>query len=207
VEIDGESPSDAEEASNAFSLSLNKAEDVELALPSSFPFQLPDSMSVARSSELRLRVAQADEALESVRSDIGHKSFLFRSNIRLVKGKKGRARGYAAVTAVDKSLRNHIKVYHQAVWALRRLGAPQSVQTRYRHITREDTKAITAIYSPNEAGQRNKPLSWIWTTRGEENSSNSPYLEECMSILIPRCNIHLHNGSVQGQLDSCEVAS
>jgi hypothetical protein len=179
VEIDGEDLSDTEDEDNPFSLSLNNAEDVALALPSSFPFLLPDSMHVAHSTELKLRVAQADEALESIRSEIGHKLFLFRSNIRLAEVKKKRLRGYAAVAAVDKSMRIHIRIYHQAVWAMGRLDAPQPTLNLYPRLTREDTQAITAVYKPNVAGERNKPLSWIWTAQGQHNSSNSPYLEEC----------------------------
>ncbi|KAH6884721.1 hypothetical protein BKA70DRAFT_1237497 [Coprinopsis sp. MPI-PUGE-AT-0042] len=205
VEIDGESPSDVEDGTNSFSLSLNEAEDVDLALPSSFPFALPASMTVAKSTELKLRIAQADESLESIRSDIGHKSFLFRSNIRLVQGKKGRSRGYAAVAAVDRSLRSHIKIYHQAVWALRRLGAPRTIQSRYRQIAREDTKAITAVYSPNAAGERNKPLSWIWTTRGEENCSTSPYLEELYRVNWLRARSRADRWKEEVTLLKCEM--
>ena len=87
------------------------AEDLDIPLPSSFD-NVPSSMSSALRKEISLRIAQANDALEGVRSDIGHKSFLYRSNIRLADGKKQRSRGYAAVKSTDKSMRHHIRMYN-----------------------------------------------------------------------------------------------
>ncbi|KAH6904731.1 hypothetical protein BKA70DRAFT_1373436 [Coprinopsis sp. MPI-PUGE-AT-0042] len=124
VEIEGNDEQDLvpmEANDNPFSLTFNTPENVEIPLPSSFPVELPDSMSAAALCERNLRIAQLNDCLERIRTDIGHKSYLYRSNVRLAEGKKGKTRGYTAVANVDKSMRINIKIYHQARWALQRL--------------------------------------------------------------------------------------
>ncbi|KAH6908105.1 hypothetical protein BKA70DRAFT_1372112 [Coprinopsis sp. MPI-PUGE-AT-0042] len=167
---------------NPFSLLHNDAENVTLPLPSSFPSETPPSMQGAHGCELELRIAQLNDCLEKVRTDIGHKSFLYRSSVRLAEGKKGKTRGYTAISNVDQHMRLNIKIYHKSRWALSRLGAEQSVMNRYRRITKSDTKAITAIYQPNARGQRNKSLSWIWTTDVQGDSARSAYLAELYRV-------------------------
>ncbi|EAU81208.2 hypothetical protein CC1G_09452 [Coprinopsis cinerea okayama7 len=171
---------------NPFSLSQNEIEEVKVPLPSSFDANdsgiAPSLLGRARKRELELRIAQAEDALESIRTHIAHKSFLYRSNVRLAEGKKQKTRGYAAVKAVDKHLRHEIKVYNQARWALRRLGADENTRLRYRPIVRDDTRAVTAIYKPNARGERNKALPWIWNMNVAGDSSNSEYLEEIYRV-------------------------
>ncbi|KAH6905924.1 hypothetical protein BKA70DRAFT_1430351 [Coprinopsis sp. MPI-PUGE-AT-0042] len=173
---------------NPFLDTERDAEDLDIPLPSSFD-ELPSSLSGASWKEKALRIAQANDALEGVRSDIGHKSFLYRSNIRLADGKKQCTRGYAAVKATDKSMQHHIRMYNQAVWALKRLGADPTVLEDFRPITGRDTKAITAIYKPNAPGQSQTTLSWIWTVGVQAGGADSPYLEElyCVNWLKAKC--------------------
>ncbi|KAH6906278.1 hypothetical protein BKA70DRAFT_1497792 [Coprinopsis sp. MPI-PUGE-AT-0042] len=185
IEIDGEDvdavPID-DETENPFSLSQNECEDVAIPLPSSFASPLPMSMEPIVDKELKLRVAEANDALEGVREDIGHKSFLYRSNIRLAEGKQQKTRGYAAVRNVNASMRFHIKVYNHARWALSRLGADPALMSYFKPISKEDTKAITAIYKPNARGERNKKVSWIWSMAEQGHEVNSQYLAEVYRV-------------------------
>ncbi|KAG2023692.1 hypothetical protein CC2G_001319 [Coprinopsis cinerea AmutBmut pab1-1] len=67
---------------NPYSLSQNNIENVKLPLPSSLAqSDVTPSLQRAKEKELTLRIAQAEDALESIRNDIGHKSYLYRSNI------------------------------------------------------------------------------------------------------------------------------
>ncbi|KAG2007148.1 hypothetical protein CC2G_014864 [Coprinopsis cinerea AmutBmut pab1-1] len=182
VEIEGDDEGNRQDpGDNPFSLSNNEAEDVDVPLPSSFEV-LPSGLKGAAGKEVQLRCAQADDALEQIRTEIGHKSYLYRSNIRLAEGKQQRLRGYSAVKSVDRALRLHLKSYNRARWALNCLGATREILDKYRPITKGDTKAITAVYKPNASGQRNTPLSWIWTMDVEGDSANSEYLEELYRV-------------------------
>ncbi|EAU89886.2 hypothetical protein CC1G_07038 [Coprinopsis cinerea okayama7 len=181
--VDLDDDEDSDEEDNPFSLSQNEMEDVKIPLPSSFSeHNMPITLARARSKELELRIAQADDILEAIRTDIGHKSFLYRSNVRLAEGKKQKTRGYAAVNAVNQSLRDSIRVYNQARWAIRRLGADDSTIRRYRVLKPEDTRAVTTIYQPNMRGERNRPLSWIWNLDVSGDSARSEYLEELYRV-------------------------
>ncbi|EFI27460.1 hypothetical protein CC1G_15494 [Coprinopsis cinerea okayama7 len=156
-------------------------EDMEIPLPSSFA-RLPESMKSAATKEIKLRVAQANDALEAIRTDIGHKSFLYRSNIRLAEGKKEKTRGYSAVKAVNQSMRHQIRLYNHARWALRRLNASHGLLEKYKDLKPEHTKAITAIYHPNAPGQSKTVFSWIWNLDVSGDSQKAPYLEELYRI-------------------------
>jgi hypothetical protein len=137
-----------------------KAEYAVVPLPSSFD-KLPVGWEVLAKREEVLRVAQANEALEALRSDIANKSYLYRSNQNLAQGKRERTRGYDAINSVEKSMRINGQRYKLATWALSRLGASDNYP-QFQPLTRMDTKAVTAIYNPNKPGLRTDDLSWIW---------------------------------------------
>jgi len=65
-------------------------EKMEVLLPSTFPGELPPELRAAAEKEIELRAAQADEMLEGVRREICHKSYIYRSNVRLAANKKGK---------------------------------------------------------------------------------------------------------------------
>ncbi|KAJ3503219.1 hypothetical protein NMY22_g18324 [Coprinellus aureogranulatus] len=131
-----------------------------LPLPSSFD-RKPHGWDRVCNLEEELRVAQANEALEEVRLDIGHKSFLYLENREWSTGKRERTRGYDRINAVESNLRSHIKKYESARWALHRLGLA-SRYPQFHPLTRADTRAVTAVYNPNKRGDRNAGMSWIW---------------------------------------------
>ncbi|KAJ2912055.1 hypothetical protein MD484_g8358, partial [Candolleomyces efflorescens] len=136
------------------------AEYAVVPLPSSLD-TLPPGWNVLAKREEDLRVAQANEALEDLRSDIANKSYLYRANRSLAQGKRERTRGYDAINTVEGSMRMNGQRYRLAVWALKRLGVSEKYP-HFRNLTRADTKAVTAIYEPNKPGLRTDDLSWIW---------------------------------------------
>jgi hypothetical protein len=192
IQIENEDPGEVhDEPDNPFSLSQNEVEHVRLPLPSSFPSPVHPSILAMREKEIQLRIGQADDSLEGMRSAIGHKSYLYRSNVRLAEGKRQRTRGYGAVKVVDDQLRLHIRIYNHARWSLIRLGADPTLLVRFEKLLPEHTKAITAVYKPNASGQRNKRLSWIWTMKNPGQKGGSNYLDERELFLAPiidRCH-------------------
>ncbi|KAH6892653.1 hypothetical protein BKA70DRAFT_1376230 [Coprinopsis sp. MPI-PUGE-AT-0042] len=101
------------ESDNPFVDSIKDPEALDIPLPSAFQ-TLPASMKSARRKEISLRIAQANDSLEAIRTEIGHKSYL----------------GFAAVKAADRSMRHHIRIYNQSTWALKQLEAPAKVTDR-----------------------------------------------------------------------------
>ena len=159
-------------------------EKMELLLPSTFPGELCEDLRDAAKKEIELRIAQADEALEGVRREICHKSYIYRSNVRLAANKKGKIRGYAALHAADRSLRHHIRIYRQARWSLEQLNAPQAVISRFRELHEADIQPLKAIYVPNERGQSMLPVPWIWKVNILEGT-DSEYLNERKCSYVP----------------------
>ncbi|KAH6869445.1 hypothetical protein BKA70DRAFT_1379648 [Coprinopsis sp. MPI-PUGE-AT-0042] len=208
IEIDGEEidagPID-DHIDNPFSLSQHECEDVTIPLPSSFASPLPMSMEAIVNKELKLRVAEANDALEGVREDIGHKSFLYRSNIRLAEGKQQKTRGYAAVRNVDASMRFHINVYNHARWALGRLRADAALMSYFKPISKDDMKAITAIYKPNARGERNKKVSWIWTMAGQQQEVHSKYLAEVYRVNWVQAKCRMERWKEEHDILQCEM--
>jgi hypothetical protein len=136
------------------------AEYAVVPLPSSLD-KLPPGWQVLAKREEDLRVAQANEAVEALRSDIANKSYLYRANRSLAQGKRERTRGYDTINSVESLMRINGQRYKLATWALSRLGASEKYP-QFQILTRTDTKAVTAIYEPNKPGQRTDDLSWIW---------------------------------------------
>lgn len=147
-----------------------------IPLPSSFD-KLPDGWSSLARKEEKLRVAQAEEALEALRGHIAHKSFLYRENTNWATGKRGRTKSYDEINEVEQKMRSKIKVYESAIWALARLGVAHKYP-RFQKITRADTKAVTAVFDPNRRGQRNEGLSWIWQVMVDGKQDKKGYVRE-----------------------------
>ena len=167
-----------------------EVEKMELLLPSTFPGELPQEFQSAAKKEIELRIAQAEESLEGVRREICHKSYIYRTNVRLAANKKGKIRGYAALHAADRSLRHHIRVYRQAKWSLERLKAPRAVLSRFLELRDADIQPVKAIYMPNARGESTVPVPWIWKINILEGT-DSEYLNECEYSYISSCQSQL----------------
>ena len=153
-------------------------EKMELILPSTYPGRLHRDLDAAAKIEIKLRKAQAEEALEGVRHEICHKSYIFRANIRLMHSKKNKQRGYAALHVADRALRRHIRIYKQARWSLQQLHAPPDDLRRYKELTEDDLKPLKAVYDPNSRGSSSARPPWIWSIHVAEGADNYEYLNE-----------------------------
>ena len=187
--------SDAEEEDPSLipTVPRGDVEKMEVLLPSSYPGMLPLEFKMASETEIRLRIAQADEALEGIRQEICHKSYIYRTNIRMAANKKGKGRGYQALHAADRCLRRHIRIYRQARWALSRLHAPHVTLAKYAELRDIDIQPLKSVYDPTAPGQSSSSIPWIWKldiSRG----TNAEYLHECESLFFSGqfrpCNIH-----------------
>ena len=153
-------------------------EKMELLLPSTFPGELAQELQAAAKKEIELRIAQAQEALEGVRREICHKSYIYRADVRLATNKKGKTRGYAALHSADHNLRHHIRVYRLAKWSLEHLNVPLAELSQFKELLETDIQPLKAIYKPNASGESMVPVPWIWKISIVEGT-DSEYLNEC----------------------------
>ena len=131
----------------------------------------------ARSKELQLRIAQAEEALEGIRQEICHKSYIYCTNVQLAANKKGKQQGYDAANAADRAMRLHVRVNKQARRALSALDAAPAVTEQFKVLQDSDLQALKSIYMPNAHGKSNVRIPWIWKLT-PSTESDSEYLEE-----------------------------
>jgi len=153
-------------------------EKASILLPSTCPPTFHAMLGQGPKSELELRIAQADNALEGVRREIGHKSFLFRNNIALSVSRPMKLRGYDAVQAADDELRRYVRIYKQARNAMSCLSCPPDLMKKYQELHTEELKALKSIYDPNSRGQGTFALPWFWVLRVGGDSDSSEYMEE-----------------------------
>jgi hypothetical protein len=153
-------------------------ERLEVPLPSSafFP-KVFDSDTCFK--ELQLRKAQADEALQGIRREVGYKSFLFKANKKLLHTKEMRTRGYKVVADADQEIRRHVRLYNLARASIQRLSTDRLDFSRYKEVQKVDLKPLPSIYGPNDAGGSRVKISWIWTVQlGVSEPADSPYMIE-----------------------------
>ncbi|TEB21141.1 hypothetical protein FA13DRAFT_1757635 [Coprinellus micaceus] len=150
---------------------------LDIAMPSTVR-KLPSVWKTLPQRELELRIAQAYESLHKIRVEVGHKSFLFRSNIRLAREKKERLRGYAGVRSANRVINLFRGHYDIARWSIIRLKAPASITSKLKVLLPHHVRALPAIYDHKVRGERNKPAPWIWGIDVAGDAMEEPYLEE-----------------------------
>ncbi|KAH6908047.1 hypothetical protein BKA70DRAFT_1427277 [Coprinopsis sp. MPI-PUGE-AT-0042] len=132
-----------------------------------------------RRKELCLRVAQANEALEGLRQEIGLKTFLFKANKRLASTKSERIRGFAGISAANREIDRYVRVYNQARWAMRRLSKDPELIARFQPLEKRDLAPLKTVYSANSPGATTATISWIWSVRtGAASPLDSAYMAE-----------------------------
>jgi len=158
-------------------------EKCRLSLPSSFEVEELMRLGLQEivKQEIELRIGQANDCLEDLRQELGHKMVLFRTSMRSARGQKGKTRAWADVNRVDSKVQRHAKSYGRARRALINLGASEEILGRYQAIEKDDLKMSGDVVEENRVGQRNDKLAWFWKLgQGKDDSDNDNWLTECM---------------------------
>jgi hypothetical protein len=192
--------------SQKYSHSVNSAhpERIPLLLPSTFGSTASNSRAFVRlvKQETILREGQAHNSLHQLRIALGHKAYLFRSNVRLAKSQKQKTRAWVNIHSIDKSVQKHARIYSRARKALVHLGATKAVLSRYQTLRKDHLKATTALMEQNIPGQRNKKLAWFWNMDVKGDMSEDGWMEECLSfqMLLLSCIAADISNSLSGSL-------
>ena len=109
-------------------------------------------------AELRLWEGQLNDSLHHIRIALGHKSYLFRNNVRPARTQRLKTRAWAEVHAVESTVQHHARVYNRARQSMLHLSADASLLDRYKVLERHDLKIDTTVIAPNVCGQWNKTL-------------------------------------------------
>jgi hypothetical protein len=162
------------------------AEHISLHLPSHLGRNWCDRNAAEdlAKAELRLREGQLNDSLHHVRIALGHKSYVFRNNVRPARMQRLKTRAWAEVHAVESTVQHHARVYNRARQSMLDLGAGASLLDRYKVLERQDLKTDTTVIAPDVRGQRNKSLPWFWTMDVRRDSDVGTWMNDCRRISV-----------------------
>ena len=135
-------------------------------------------------AELRLREGQLNDSLHHIRIALGHKSYLFRNNVRPAWTQRLKTRAWGEVHAVESTVQHHARVYNRARQSIVDLGAEASLLDRYKVLERQDLRTDTTVIAPNVRGQRNKSLPWFWSMDVCRDADVGAWMNDCRHILF-----------------------
>jgi hypothetical protein len=135
-------------------------------------------------AELRLREGQLNDSLHYIRIALGHKSYLFRNEIRPANSQRLKTRAWKGVHSVESTVQHHARVYMLARQAMVKLDADASLLNKYRVLTRQDLSVKTSVIAPHERGQRNKSLAWFWTMDVRRDADVGEWMGDCTCSLF-----------------------
>jgi hypothetical protein len=166
------------------------AETATVHLPSVIisGLQLPQNVAARTSThfarliniELRLREAQADDALQSVRHYLGLKGFLFKDRKDTSTGQTTGTRATKAIASAQKNVDRYAEIYRLARQQLLHLGVSNN-HARFKELTRDDLRPLIVPHFRSKAQQArlqhgpqhnqpdvelDKAPSWIWSIPG-----------------------------------------
>ena len=135
-------------------------------------------------AELCLWEGQLNDSLHHIRIALGHKSYLFRSNVRLARMQRLKTRAWAEVHAVESTVQHHARVYNHVRQSILDLSADASLLNWYKALKHKDLKTNTTMIAPNVHGQRNKSLPWFWSMDIWRDANAGAWMNDCRCISL-----------------------
>ncbi|KAI9431647.1 hypothetical protein H4582DRAFT_1822196, partial [Lactarius indigo] len=156
------------------------AEYIPLHLPSHLGYDWCDKNGAEdlAKAELHLREGQLNDSLHHIRIALGHKSYLFRHDVRPARTQRLKTRAWTEVHAAESTVQHHARVYTCARQAIVDLGAGSSLLDRYKVLRRQDLSVKTSVIAPHVRGQRNKSLPWFWTMDVRRDADVGEWMED-----------------------------
>jgi hypothetical protein len=129
--------------------------------------------------EVQLRLGQANDSLDKLRSHLGHKSVLYRMNFRSSTSVRTDTRSKQDIRRVALKITRDVRSYHRARESLSRLEASQDILQKYQLIKPEELGVSKDITEENRFGQGSDILPWFWRIGGSQLESSDEWNEEC----------------------------
>ena len=162
------------------------AENIQLHLPSQLgrSWCTRNAAEELAKAELRLLEGQLNDSLHHIRIALGHKSYLFRNDVRPARTQRLKTRAWAEVHAVESTVQHHARVYNRARQSMLNLSADASLFDRYKALERQDLKIGTTVIAPDVRGQRNKSLPWFWSMDIQRDADVGVWMNDCTCNFI-----------------------
>ena len=155
-------------------------EDILILLPSSLGWDwcVRHSVQSLAQKEARLRHAQANDAIHSMRLALGFKSTLFRDQVRHAKTQRTKTRAWDAIHSVDTTVHQHARNYSMARDACLKIQHAYEDGPELPQLRSQDLRISTTTLGAAQIGQRNTQLPWIWSF-GATADQDGTWMDEC----------------------------
>jgi hypothetical protein len=129
--------------------------------------------------EVQLRIGQANDSLEKLRTHLGHKSILYRMNFRSSTSVRTDTRSKQDIRRVVLKITRDVRSYHRARNSLSRLEASQDILQKYQLIKLDELGVSKDITEENRFGQSSDILPWFWRIGASQLGPPAVWNEEC----------------------------
>lgn len=155
-------------------------EDISILLPSVLGWEwcVLNGVQSLAIKEARLRHAQANDAVHSMRLALGFKSALFRDQVRHAKTQRTKTRAWDAVHSIDTTVHQHARNYSMARDSFLKIQNAYEDAPELPKLRTDDLRVSTAILGAAQIGQRNTQLTWIWSF-GVTVDQDGTWMDEC----------------------------
>lgn len=154
----------------------------QLVLPSLYGRRKCEELGIQKlaEKELILREGQANDTLHQLRIDLGHRSYIYRTQVRHADHSQQRkTRAWDNVHAVDDAVKIHAAIYRTCRKAMVSLAPAPELLDTYKELKREHLTSQTTLIDPSLPGQRNKSLPWFWTIDIPTHAGEDDWMSEC----------------------------
>ena len=144
--------------------------------------------------EVQLRIGQANDSLERLRTHLDHKSILYRMTSRRSNSVRTDTRSKQDIRRVALKITRDARGYHRARASPTRLEAPQNILQKYQPIKPDELGVPKDITEENRLGQSSYILPWFWRIGGNQSGPPGIWDEECKcyNILIFEFPFKIH---------------
>jgi len=152
-----------------------------LPMPSSLPHRSEQRVFLHHliRQELELCKGHANDCLAAVRQILRQEAFQYKKILHNARDKVHRTWARSSIQKVHRSLVLQSQIYSCTRLAMKSLGIdPGLLETKYQTLSRLDIHVSTAVVDPNERGQSQMRLSWIWTIQHGVSPTDN-HLTEC----------------------------
>ena len=133
--------------------------------------------------EMELRIGQANDCLEKLRTNLGTKAMLYRQNFQSSNSTQDGTRTQKEIQKAVLQINKQVRSYHRARQAILRLDPDVSIRQKYQEIHPEDLGVSKEVTEENRFGQGTSKLAWFWLMGGGKSDGNiesgSPWMDEC----------------------------
>ncbi|KAI6167642.1 hypothetical protein EDD17DRAFT_1750999 [Pisolithus thermaeus] len=119
--------------------------------------------------ERELRIGQANDCLDQLRTDLGTKVMLYQQNFQTANSTREGTRTKKEIQKVVARINKHVRGYQRARQAILRLDPNGDMAEKYQEILPDDLAVSKEVTEENRFGQGTSKLAWFWMMEGEQS--------------------------------------